>query len=166
METKTYARLADGQLITSCAPEDDMELIDQLKADGFKLYDENAGEPEIGPLQTLNRVYFEEKEKISLYYEIIDNDPERIKEEIARLGEQIAASDYKVVKSYEYALIGQKVPYDAVALHSERQALRDRIGVLQDRLSGNTILEPEDEIPPGVIHPSFAADGDIAATPI
>lgn len=146
METKTYARLVDGQLITSCAPEDDMELIDQLKADGFKLYDEDAGEPEVGPFQSLNRVYHEQEDKISLYWEVVDNDPEKIKEEIARLEAEIATSDYKVVKSYEYTLIGQKVPYDAVALHSQRQVLRDRIGGLESLLTTKMGDPPAKEI--------------------
>lgn len=146
METKTYARLVDGRLVTTCAPDDDPNLIEQIKADGFKLYDEDAGKPEVGPLQSLNRVYLEEKDKISLYFEIVDNDPEKIKEEIVRLEAEIAASDYKVVKSYEYTLIGQKVPYDAVALHSQRQALRDRIGGLESLLTTKVGDPPAKEI--------------------
>ena len=37
--TKTYAKIEDGVLITTCAPEEDADLIAQLMSDGFKPYD-------------------------------------------------------------------------------------------------------------------------------
>ena len=127
---RTYAKLVEGQLITTCALEDDLNLINQITADGFKLYDEDAGEPEVGQYQKLEPVYHEQADKITLYWEIVE-DPEKVRQEIARVQEQIAESDYKVIKSYEYALAGEQPPYDIAALHVERQNLRDRIGVLE-----------------------------------
>lgn len=51
------------------------------------------------------------------------------------LKEQIAASDYKVIKTYEYALLGEQTEYDMEAVHAERQALRDQINMLETQLA-------------------------------
>lgn len=51
--------------------------------------------------------------------------------EIEMLKKQIAATDYKVTKCYEYSLCGLELPYDIKALHAERQALRDKINELE-----------------------------------
>lgn len=52
-------------------------------------------------------------------------------EKIADLKRQLSATDYKVIKAYEYSLVGLEAPYDIVALHNERQALRDAINKLE-----------------------------------
>jgi hypothetical protein len=44
---------------------------------------------------------------------------------------ELAETDYKIIKSYEYQLVGLPLPYDIEALHSERQAIRDRINQLE-----------------------------------
>ena len=51
--------------------------------------------------------------------------------EVEELKMQLAESDYKVIKIAECAACGLPLPYDAEALHSERQALRDRINELE-----------------------------------
>ena len=51
--------------------------------------------------------------------------------EIERLKSELQDSDYKVVKCAEAMTIGAELPYDAQALHKERQALRDRINQLE-----------------------------------
>lgn len=50
---------------------------------------------------------------------------------IDELKKKITATDYKVIKCHEYALVGKPLPYDIEALHAERQALRDRINELE-----------------------------------
>lgn len=130
----TYAKLVDGQLITTCVSDDDPDMVAMITADGFKLYDEDAGQPDIGKLQSLCPVYRETDDAIVLYWEIIDDSPEKIETEIARLTEELTSTDYRVVKSYEYALAGEDPPYDVETLHSQRQALRDQIGELEQRL--------------------------------
>lgn len=55
----------------------------------------------------------------------------RTKFEIDMLKKQIATTDYKVTKCYEYSLCGLALPYDIEALHAERQALRDKINELE-----------------------------------
>ena len=51
--------------------------------------------------------------------------------EVEELKMQLAESDYKVIKIAECVACGLPLPYDAEALHSERQALRDRINELE-----------------------------------
>lgn len=58
--------------------------------------------------------------------------------QIADLKARIAASDYKVIKTYEYALLGEQTGYDMEAVHAERQALRDQINTLETQLAGLT----------------------------
>lgn len=50
---------------------------------------------------------------------------------IAELKAQLNGTDYKIIKCSECQLAGAEMPYDVVALHAERQALRDEINRLQ-----------------------------------
>ena len=57
---------------------------------------------------------------------------EEIKQQrIAELKSQLNSTDYKIIKCSECQLAGEELPYDIVALHAERQALRDEINELQ-----------------------------------
>ena len=51
--------------------------------------------------------------------------------EVENLKMQLAESDYKVIKIAECVACGLPLPYDAEQLHQERQALRDRINLLE-----------------------------------
>ena len=51
--------------------------------------------------------------------------------EVENLKMQLAETDYKVIKIAECVAYSLPLPYDAEALHSERQALRDRINELE-----------------------------------
>lgn len=128
---KTYAKLVDGALVTTCAAAEDTGLIARITADGFKPYDQSAPQPEVGELQAARAAYREESDRISLRWEIVEHDPEKIEAEIARLQDELAATDYQVIKSYEYSLAGEPSPYNAKALHDRRQGLRDRIKELE-----------------------------------
>lgn len=57
------------------------------------------------------------------------------REQIAALKEQLAETDYQIIKSSEYRLAGLEAPYDIALLHAQRQELRDRINALE-ALSG------------------------------
>lgn len=52
-------------------------------------------------------------------------------QEIAQLKMQLYETDYKIIKCSEYQLAGLELPYDIATLHTERQALRDRINELE-----------------------------------
>ena len=58
--------------------------------------------------------------------------------QINDLKAQIAASDYKIIKTYEYTLLGEQTEYDIEEVHAERQALRDQINSLETQLADLT----------------------------
>lgn len=50
-----------------------------------------------------------------------------IAEVIEAMKQDLASSDYKVIKCIECYLLGKEMPYDVDALHAERQSKRDAI---------------------------------------
>ncbi len=54
---------------------------------------------------------------------------------IQQLKAELSDSDYKITKCYEASLLGNEPPYDIVALHSERQASREKINELEQILT-------------------------------
>jgi len=54
--------------------------------------------------------------------------------QIEALKNQLFETDYKVIKSYEYQLVGKPATYDIAQLHAERQAIRDQITQLESQL--------------------------------
>ncbi len=78
--------------------------------------------------------YRDDGERIVLEWKIVENSPTKIAAEIDRLKSALAASDYKVIQCSEYSLAGKTPPHDPAALHSSRQALRNRIGELEGLL--------------------------------
>lgn len=78
------------------------------------------------------KVLFNTQESDAEEYKIsIDEKQANIQMEIERLKSELQDSDYKVIKCAEAMTIGAELPYDAQALHKERQALRDRINQLE-----------------------------------
>lgn len=57
-----------------------------------------------------------------------------LQSQIEILKKQLASADYKVIKIYEYALVGADTEYDIDALHSERQAIREQINGLEEQM--------------------------------
>lgn len=128
------AKIDNGHLITTYADDQNRDIINQMVADGFKIYVEE--EPQVGQLsefQSQEIRYRDEGFQIVGYYETIDNSRKRIAAEINRLKSELTATDYQVIKSYEYALAAQPLPYDLNGLHSERQQLRERIRELEQK---------------------------------
>ena len=58
-----------------------------------------------------------------------------IKAEILSLKEQLASTDYKVIKCAEYSLAKLDPPYNIEELHAERQELRDKINALENKIA-------------------------------
>ena len=133
-QTLLYAKLMDGQLVTTCVPDDDHETLAMIVADGFKPYDDSAEQPTVGEFQEAVATYNENAKQITLKWKVVKNSPEKIAAEIARLQSELAATDYQVIKSYEYEMTGKKSPYDISTIHADRQAVRDRIGELEEFL--------------------------------
>ena len=64
------------------------------------------------------------------------NEREILEQEIRNLECDLRASDYEVIKAYEYEKCGIKAPYDMDTVHKERQAKRDRINEILKILDG------------------------------
>lgn len=62
------------------------------------------------------------------------DEKEILEQEIRNLECDLRASDYEVIKAYEYEKCGIKAPYDMESIHKERQAKRDRINEIQAQL--------------------------------
>lgn len=58
-------------------------------------------------------------------------DKRLVRNEIERLKNNLALTDYKVIKCYEASLLSQELPYDIKNIHTERQEIRDRINELE-----------------------------------
>ena len=134
-----------------------------VNTDGFRLYlDADCKYPldngEYAAYTTLYRKgegWYELSDDGSVYIEPVEPvQPEPTDEELAEQARQqqisqviaqiddlkarIAASDYKLIKTYEYTLLGEQTEYDIDAVHAERQALRDQINALETQLSDLT----------------------------
>lgn len=134
-----------------------------VNTDGFRLYlDADCKYPldngEYAAYTTLYREgdgWYELSDDGSVYTEpVAPVQPELTEEKKAELDRQqqisqviaqiddlkarIAASDYKIIKTYEYTLLGEQTEYDIEAVHAERQALRDQINTLETQLSDLT----------------------------
>lgn len=134
-----------------------------VNTDGFRLYlDADCKYPldngEYAAYTTLYRKgdgWYELSDDGSVYIEPVEPvQPEPTEEELAEqtrqqqisqviaqiddLKARIAASDYKIIKTYEYTLLGEQTEYDIEAVHAERQALRDQINTLETQLADLT----------------------------
>lgn len=134
-----------------------------VNTDGFRLYlDEDCKYPlDNGEYEAYNTLFregdgwYELSNDGSVYVEpVAPVQPEPTEEELAEqarqqqisqltaqidgLKAQIAASDYKIIKTYEYALLGEQTEYDIETVHAERQALRDQINTLETQLADLT----------------------------
>lgn len=132
----------------------------KVNTDGFRLYlDAECKYPldngEYAAYTTLFREgdgWYELSDDGSVYVEpVAPVQPEPTEEELAEMAkqeqirqvtaqindlkEQIATSDYKVIKTYEYSLLGEQAEYDMETVHAERQALRDQINALETQLT-------------------------------
>lgn len=67
---------------------------------------------------------------------ITDEEREQLEQELVSLEWALKATDYEVIKAYEYEKCGMKAPYDMDSVHKERQAKRDRINEIQKILDG------------------------------
>ena len=74
-----------------------------------------------------------EESQIAVNEQLVD-DNGFLLSEIERLKSELQESDYKITKIAEAMSIGAELPYDAQALHKERQALRDKINELESEV--------------------------------
>lgn len=60
---------------------------------------------------------------------------EKIRGEIKEFKENLESTDYQIIKCLEYSLLNIDLPYDMEKLHTERQAMRDKINALEETLN-------------------------------
>lgn len=53
--------------------------------------------------------------------------------QISNLIKELADTDYKIIKCYEYFLMGLPLPYEIEQLHAKRQAARDKINMKEGK---------------------------------
>lgn len=58
-----------------------------------------------------------------------------LSQEVINLESQLAATDYKVIKTYEARLKGNDDPYDTESILNARQKVRDQINEKQQQLA-------------------------------
>ena len=87
------------------------------------------------PYYYLDRIITQEDDVFWCEY-IKSLDKGKCEQEIITLKQQLADTDYKVVKNVEAQSCGLEPPYNPIELHNERQALRDRINELEQLLKG------------------------------
>ena len=78
------------------------------------------------------------------YMEAVQSTPDYATE-IAELKSQLASTDYKIIKCSEAQLVGDELPYNVAELHTERQALRDRINQLEASIAEEVSTEEVNE---------------------
>lgn len=101
------------------------------RGDGwYELSDDGSVYTEVAPVQPAELT---DEERAALERQ---NQIAAINAQIDALKEQIRSTDYQIIKSYEYSLVGKETEYDIAALHTERQAQRDQINALQEQLLG------------------------------
>ena len=70
------------------------------------------------------------EEEIKEHNKIVEEFAEIGKEqEIEGMKQDLASSDYKIIKCMECFLLGKELPYDLDKLHEERQSKRDEINL-------------------------------------
>lgn len=55
--------------------------------------------------------------------------------QINDLKRQLDSTDYMIIKSYEYSLVGEETGYDIKTLHKERDVIREQINNLENMIS-------------------------------
>lgn len=68
------------------------------------------------------------------YNYIEKEDIQSVRQEIATLKQELADTDYQVIKCYEASLLQQAMPYDVQTLVASRQMARIRINELEELL--------------------------------
>lgn len=94
--------------------------------------DEQPGYEQVTSIPNFNNIVQGTLDGVIQYASYISN--VKIRETIDSLEKQLEESDYKVLKMYEYSLVGQAMPYDITSVHTERQSIRDQINTLQSQI--------------------------------
>ena len=83
---------------------------------------------------TIRLVPYDNGNRISFKYEKVVNTT-KIQGEIDAIKAELSETDYQVIKCYEASLVGEELPYDIKALHTERDLKRAKINTLETNLT-------------------------------
>ena len=109
-------------------PDGHSEKIAEYKKNGYGEFVPGK-QPEVEPGFVAADSFKTKKGKVVQSWEV-KRDPTYTKKQIDELKTQLAATDYKVIKCMEATLIGEQLPYDLTVVHTQRQAIRDRLQLL------------------------------------
>lgn len=88
---------------------------------------------------TIELIPYDAGDHIAYKYEKVVNTG-KIQGEINSLKAELSETDYQVIKCYEASLVGEELPYDIKALHTERNQKRAQINALETNLTNLTAL--------------------------
>ena len=132
VEKKVFVKTENGEYCERIVTID--EQIGQYDQKGWKPVEEpNFTDIHCEEFETIVNIPFDAGDKIKFNCEK-KLDKTKIDYKISELKQQLADSDYKIVKCYEATIIGDELPYDIETLHEERQAIRDEINRLESML--------------------------------
>ena len=77
-------------------------------------------------IKNINGTTFEE-----IFEEYTPEYVETTEEKIIKLKNRLSETDHMVVECYEHSMLGLEMPYDIIALHEERQAIKIEIESLR-----------------------------------
>lgn len=101
--------------------------------DNSELADEYAKMYKSGIIPVITEVS-DDNEIISFTTNTSTENRNDIMAHIVELKNQLADSDYKVIKCYEASISGTEMPYDIEKLIADRNAIRDEINSYENRL--------------------------------
>lgn len=137
--TPIYAKLINNNLLEFAPKIKDNTYnynldIDKMLIDGYLpvFYDEAPNDN-----YRYYMVFEQLEDKIVAHY--VQNDISYI-DDIAVLRLELEKSDFKIVKCYEYGLVGKECPYDINDLHASREQLRDKINEIENKINNKSLL--------------------------
>lgn len=115
--------------------EDDRYAAEQQRYDDYKPMEEKRP-TSVGQYERLVAHYEDADSKIIVTY-TLETDPDAVNRDIRSLQEQLSATDYIIIKTYEAKLLSESQPYTDEELETtakQRKELRSKINELQKLL--------------------------------
>lgn len=98
----------------------------------YYLVEETKGFEVIETMPSINNIVAGDFESIVKHASYMSN--LKVQESIGTLQKQLDQSDYKIIKSYEYSLVGLEQPYNVAEVHAERENIRNQINYLTSQI--------------------------------
>lgn len=135
-----YGFIDNGGYLTSRQIEESANnfyiIVQNLEKEGWKPVDDIDSTQIVAddPSCIVVPIPYYNGDRISFRY-LKKFDYQAIKNKIIKLQEELASSDYKIIKCYESFLVTEDMPYDIHSIHVERQNIRDKINELKALLN-------------------------------